>query len=321
MESTKGRGGCIGAGMGRALERPALVVPGVADPGLRAAGAAICPPTPVLERGRGGCEVGFRCDEAGVTRLAHLYQTNPCRVLFPRPEPGELATAVVVTTSGGLAGGDRLDLAFSAGAGARAVVMAQAAEKIYRSTGAETEVAVGLTVGPGGWLEWLPQETILFDGSRLRRGTEVRLAPGARLLAGEFLVLGRLARGERFTHGLLHDGWKIWRDGRLIWVDALRLDGDVAALVDHPAGWNGMPTLFTLILAADAAGQELAFVRSFLETTGVEHAGATVLDGLLICRLLGRSPWVVRRAVAGVWAGLRHRVAGLLPAVSPLWNI
>ena len=52
------------------------------------------------------------------------------------------------------------------------------------------------TSGAGARLDWLPQETILFDAARLERRLEVDLAADARLTALETLVLGRAAMGE-----------------------------------------------------------------------------------------------------------------------------
>src|SRR5262249_18611401 len=148
-------------------------------------------------------------DAAGVTGIADLYQRDPCRALFPLPEADDVFQAVVVTTSGGLAGGDRVATAIGAGAPTRALITTQAAEKIYRSRGENTAISVHLAVGGEAWLEWLPQETILFDGARFRRETRIDLAPGARLLAAEIVVFGRTARGERIVSGHYLDRWRI----------------------------------------------------------------------------------------------------------------
>src|SRR5260370_42464978 len=122
---------------------------------------------PILQRGSGAdgvAEIGFvRRDRA--TRLAHLYQHDPLRVLFPTPEPGDIPLAVLLTTSGGLVAGDRLTITIQAEENAAAQVTAAAAEKLYRSTGATTEITQHLSVGEAGWLGYLPPETILFDGA------------------------------------------------------------------------------------------------------------------------------------------------------------
>ena len=146
----------------------------------------------------GGLEIGFdTCPRSGRTRLAHLHQQAPLRALFPLCTGMDLPVAVATSTSGGFAGGDRMDIALSVGAAAAAVGTAQAAEKFYRSAGADTEMSIRLAVEPSGWLEWLPQESILFNGARLKRRVEIALTGDGAILAGDILVFGRLARGER----------------------------------------------------------------------------------------------------------------------------
>jgi len=136
---------------------------------------------------RGTADIAFR-RRGDTTGLADLYQQAPLRVLFPRPARGDLPAAMLTNTAGGLVGGDELTIRVRAGAGSAAMACAQAAEKVYRSTGADSRVEVALTAEAGAWLEWLPQETILFDGARLRRRTVIDLAPEARLLAGGMLA-------------------------------------------------------------------------------------------------------------------------------------
>lgn len=208
----------------------------------------------------------------GRTRLADLYQRAPLRVLFPDPPPGDVLGAAIATTSGGLVGGDRLAIGIEVGNGARAQVSAQAAEKVYRSTGADVRIEVRLSVGAGAWLEWLPQETILFEGARLRRLTAIDIAPGGRLMAGEMLAFGRAARGESLTRGLVRDVWEVRRDARLVWADALHMAADLAAPLDHPAGFGGARAYATAIYVGDGAVDHLDAARSFAVSEGVAPA-------------------------------------------------
>src|SRR5579859_1329780 len=117
---------------------------------------------PRLQRASGQSRVAFARRD-GQTRLADLYQRDPCRVLFPDPEPGEPPQAVLVTTSGGVTDGDSLTMAIEVGPGGEAVAATQAAEKIYRAARSTEHCAmdIALTVGEGATLDWLPQETIL----------------------------------------------------------------------------------------------------------------------------------------------------------------
>jgi urease accessory protein len=271
----------------------------------------------------GVAEIGFvRRD--GTTRLTHLHQLNPLRVLFPAAEAGDIALAVLLTTSGGLVAGDRLAISVRLEDGAAAHVTAAAAEKIYRSTGATTIVTQHLTVGEGGWLEYLPPETILFDGARLRRNTRIELSPGAGFLGGGILVFGRQARGERLTHGLVNERWEVWRDGAVVWGDALHLDGDVAATIADPACFAGAAACATLILAPPA-GEPAAFleparnVQVRCSAPGMQ-AGATVVSGLLVARWLAQDALPLRRAYADLACHLREAAMGLPPRLPRLWH-
>lgn len=266
----------------------------------------------------GVAEIGFAAEKGGPARLRHLYQRNPLRVLFPTPAPADSPVAALVTTSGGLVAGDRLDVTVTAGAGCALVVTAQAAEKVYRSTGADCRLSVLLRAEEGAFLEYLPQETILFEGARMRRLTGIERQAGARVMAGEFLVFGRAARGEKMRTGLVRDAWEVRRDGRLCWADALHMDGDLAALLADPACFDGAAACATLLYSGEDAGDWLDCVR---EALVLPRSGATLVNGQLVVRWLAPDAREVRREFGLVWALLRHRAAGLPEALPRLWHV
>ena len=270
----------------------------------------------------GAAEISF-VRKDGASRLSHLYQCDPLRVLFPTPENPAVPVAVLVTTSGGLVGGDRLAIAATVGDGAAALVTSQSAEKVYRSTGRDCRVDVELTVGAGAWMEWLPHETILFEGSRLRRRIVADIAPRGSLMAGECLVFGRTARGERLSYGLARDAWEVRRDGRLVWADALHLDGDLARAIADPAGFAGAVACATLVYVADDAAERIELARGLLPANddGGLRTGATIVNGVLVVRWLGQDAFALRAAFAGFWAAFRRRVGGGADGLARLWSI
>jgi urease accessory protein len=260
----------------------------------------------------------------GATRLAHLYQHDPLRVLFPTPDPGDAALAVLVTTSGGLVAGDCISIDVRAGPGAVAHVTASAAEKVYRSTGATTEIAQSISVGTGAWLEYLPQETILFDGARLRRHTIVDVAPGAGFLGGGMIVFGRRARGERFTGSLVHERLEVGRDGALTWGDALHLDGDVARLMADPSCLAGAAACATLVLAPPQGDPgrfvEPARVVQRQSAAPGLRVGVTAVNGVAVARWLAADPAVLRRAFVDLACHWRQAAMGLPARLPRPWH-
>jgi len=267
---------------------------------------------------QGTAEVVFR-HRAGKARLAHLHQVSPLRVLFPHVPDGEIPQAALVTTSGGVVGGDRLDMRLEAGEGCRVQFMAQAAEKIYRSAGPDARIEVGLTAGPGAWLEYLPQETILFQGARLRRRTCLHAAAGSRMLAGEMIVFGRTAMNEHVTHGLLREAWEVRKNGKLIWADAQHLDGDVESLLAAPAGFGGAVAAATILLLCPDPTRHVETVRGIFEKNA--RASATIVGGLLLLRWLSDDAAALRRNFAAAWMYLRAAEAGLPAQLPRLWHV
>lgn len=273
---------------------------------------------PALERGDGAAEIGFALRD-GATRLAHLYQRAPCRVLTPSVEVGDPPQAVLITTSGGLADGDAISLGLAVESGAAATITTQAAEKIYRARDtAPAHVRVSAKVGKGAALEWLPQETILFDGARCDRRTVADVAPGGRLLACEMVVFGRLASGERFTKGFLHDGWDIRRNSRLIWRDGLRLDNGMTEAMAATAGFADAHAIASAFYVADDAAEYLAAARALLRDDG-PRGGVTLVNGVLLARWLGEAT-AVRGALSYYLANIRQTVAGYPARLPRVWQ-
>jgi urease accessory protein len=248
-----------------------------------------------LQRARGRAEVGVSV-RAGRVRLDRLFQSGCAKALLPRTD-GAAPEAVLVNTAGGVAGGDRLAWRLAAGPGAALVATTQAAERIYRSTGATAAVETRLAVGAGARIDWLPQETILFDGARLDRRLEADLAGDATLTALEMLVLGRAAMGERVRTAALADHWRLRRDGRLVHAEALRLDGDIGAATAGAATLGGARALATLLHAAPSAEHRLDEARARLAPRDGVAAAATAKAGCLILRFLAADGLALRRAL------------------------
>ena len=270
----------------------------------------------------GVAEIGFIFRDSA-TRLSHLYERHPLRVLFPTPPKGDLPAAVLVTTSGGFVAGDRIEITVTAGVEAAAHATGSAAEKIYRSTGATTAIDQRLNVEAGAWLEFLPPETILFDRAKLRRVTRVDLRGNGGFLGGGIIVFGRIAMGERFSEGLLHDRWEVYRDGALVWGDALHVVDDVAAVMDNPACFAGAEACGTLIFAP-RDGEPRRFIEAAREAQGATteglRAGSTAVNGLLVARWLGDA-MPLRRAYAELACHLRAAAMGLPPVLPRLWHV
>src|SRR5215467_11379304 len=174
-----------------------------------------------LERARGSGRIVVSGSEQG-TRVTDVFQRSPIRILFPRAGNAPVEEAVLINTTGGVAGGDSLECTVTALANSSIAVTSQAAEKVYRALDEPAHIVTKLEAHAGARLAWLPQETIVFNWGRICRVTEIEFSSGAELLALEWLVLGRVARGEEVVGGYIRDSWRVRKDGRLIWADSFR---------------------------------------------------------------------------------------------------
>jgi urease accessory protein len=154
----------------------------------------------------------------------------------------------------------------------------------------------------GGWLDWLPQETILFDGARLDRRTRIELGEGAGCLALEAVVLGRAAMGETVGRLAFSDRREIWRGDKPVSVEPLGLSD--ASLRAGSAGLDGALAFATIVLVDERPGDRLAPLRAVLDEPGVE-AAASAFDGKLVLRMRAGEGWPLRRQIVRALAVLR----------------
>ena len=255
-------------------------------------------PSRIMQRSSGRAHVVM-----GPRGIVDLAQSGSAKAMLPRMTAG-LPEIVFLNTSGGLASGDRLEFGVDLRPGTRALATTQTAERAYRAEAGPARAAVHLRVGQGAWLDWLPQETILFDGARLTRETRIDLAPDAGCMLLETVVLGRLAKGERLSRLFLTDRRIVRRAGRVVHHDALALDDAALPRLAGAAMLNGARAMSTLTVIAPNAADLLDRARGLLDEPGVT-AAASAPPGRLILRLLAADGWPLRRQITRLLAGLR----------------
>ncbi len=270
----------------------------------RAGDACVPRTTPVrLQRAVGRIEAGFQFDGT-TTRVHRGFQSGCGRLRFPRQHDGLTPTGVMLNTAGGLTSGDRFDVSADVGAGAAAAMTTQAAERVYRCNGPAAKVANTLNIEGGGRLDWLPQETILFDGCNLERTTAATMAGDATLTATELVVYGRTAMGERVTDGRFADRWRVVRDGRLVFADTTRLAGPIADTLALPGVAGGGIAVALILHVSPRASALLPDVRQAL-SHAEGPAGASAFDGILVARAVAATAARLRATVLEVMAVVR----------------
>jgi urease accessory protein len=245
-----------------------------------------------LQRAQGAGRIQVRHDR-GATRLARLYQDGCAKIRLPVDHAARGLEAVLINSSGGLTGGDRVSWQVDALEGSNLTIATQACEKVYRARDGEARVAVTLNAGPEARIDWLPQETILFDGAALSRTLDAELAADASLLVAEAVILGRTAMHETVRTGALSDRWRIRRGSRLVFADDLRFTGEFDRLTARAPTLGGAKAFASLLLVADDAERFLTPLREAIGASG----GASAFDGKLFCRIVAPDGITLRRTL------------------------
>ena len=255
------------------------------------------------------------------TILARRQHSGPLRVqkaLYP--EGASVCHAIVLHPPAGIAGGDRLRIDCSVDTAAHAVLTTPGAGKWYRAGGLGAEQIVCVKVGAGGTAEWLPQESILFDGAAATMRTTVELAAGARFIGVETLCFGRRESGEQFASGALHLATDIRIDGQPLWRERGELTGG-GALMTSPIGLRGYTVCSTVLAAgADVAPAALAACRQVVASEVDAQHGVSALPRLLVARYLGHSPEAARRWFIDLWRVLRPALLGREMTPPRIWS-
>jgi len=259
-------------------------------------------------------ELGFR--RAGArTILAHRRHVGPLIVQRPFYPEGGTCHVYLVHPPGGIVGGDAVELQAALEPESHALLTTPAATRFYRAGPHPRATLLQQLDVRDAALEWLPQETIVFDGARAQSTTRVQLHGEARFMGWEIGCLGRPANGERFTSGELRQDFLLYKDGQPLLLDRMRLAGSSAAL-DAAWGFAGAQAMGTLLMYP-ARNIDLAVLREF--PGGSARHAISVVDEVLVCRALAPEAEALRQLFTRIWLQLRESLVGC-PAVAPrIW--
>ncbi len=236
--------------------------------------------------------------------LDRLHQSGPLRLRLISAERNTATTAILLNTGGGIAGGDVNQIDITAAPGTALTLSSQGAERIYRAGIGDrpSRITTRIAIGAAATLEYLPQETILFDNAALNRSLRIDLAGSARYLGIESLIFGRAAMGETIAALDLTDTVELHRDNELVFRDSLKPPRDFAAAQTHRAMFGGASAIATILLATPDAARHLDAVRAAL---GDEQGGASAWNGLLLIRIMAQTGVALREIVLRVMSVLR----------------
>jgi urease accessory protein len=249
------------------------------------------------------------------TVLSRRRHFGPLMVQRPFYEDNGTCQVYVLHPPGGVVGGDDLSLACTLEPGARVLLTTPAATKFYRSAGPTAWQRQSFRVAPGANLEWLPQESILYENCRVRSDLRVELAAGAQFTGWEISCLGYNDRG--FGDGDYVQRWSVYRERHILWGERSGIAGR-SPIVRAPWGLAGRPVVGTLVsTGADQAALER--VQSSVGARAPDWFSVTRLREILVCRYLGYSAQTAKQLFVEAWALLRPATSGREAVLPRVW--
>jgi urease accessory protein len=271
-----------------------------------------------LQRAAGEARVVFS-GAANGTEIIDVSQKFPMAVAFPNVDDRRRKEAVLINTSGGVAGGDEIRVEVVAEGNASVAVTTQAAEKVYRALDRPARIRTRLRAEGSARLAWLPQETIVFNQARIARQTEIDLSSGTELIALEWLVLGRIESGEEVLAGHILDSWRVWVDGRLVWADGF-LASDQALLQLRKtallSNWKAIATMIYFGPGLEARLERLREIGASLECA----CGVTIVGAIIVVRVAAIASVDLRRGLRRFLDQLNHELGFGPFGVPKMWS-
>jgi urease accessory protein len=251
--------------------------------------------------------------------ITRSYCTTPWHLLPPiyLDETGAAYT-LLVNPSGGLVGGDRLSIEMKLDEEAHVVISAPSANRVYRTEGKASEQHVNITVGPGAVLEWFPEHTIPFAGSRFRQTLQATLASGATLLLWDAVASGRIARGERWAFTDLENDIRITTASGSSLLERYVLDPSTdLGRVGLAEEWNYVASFYVVndTMASEVWSRLESKIVAILDARPGEVLGGVStppVPGLAV-KVLTRTAPDLTAMLDALWAAVREGLWNLPP--------
>lgn len=256
----------------------------------------------------------------GKTVLSKRRHDGPLTLQRPfYPEKDGTCHLYVLHPPGGIVGGDSLNIQAVCDVNTSTLITTPAANKFYQSNGFTAYQDNHLDVRSKACLEWLPQESILFDGTMVKSNTIVHVAKHATFFGWEIVSFGRPACNEQFTQGIFKQLFEIWRQNEPLFLDRVNIR-DRAEVFNSIWGLRQRPVMGLLtVVSDDNHSLHEAQKRIQYLIKDVNRLSVTVMGPVLVCRCLDTNSMAIRDTFIEIWKSIRLLTLGKSPCEPRIW--
>lgn len=179
----------------------------------------------VGEKGMARMELRRIGDKTAINRLRTRAPILVQKALYPDSSLPGMAHLYLMSSSGGILHGDRMEIDIIAGTGTSSHITTQAATKIYKMDKGYAAQTVTICVDRNSYLEFLPYQIIPFKSSRFFQQVDIQIEEKSTVVYSETVSAGRTASGENFDFDLCFLKMQV-RDikGRMLFAEAAKLE-------------------------------------------------------------------------------------------------
>ncbi len=255
-------------------------------------------------------------DRTVLDKLRHEGPLRIQRAFYPEAETCHL---YILHPPGGVVGGDSLNIDVSCKKNTSTLITTPAANKFYQSNGHTAFQNQNIVVKENATMEWLPQDTILFNTSKVHSNTKIELSNDSKFLGWEIVSFGRPACKEEFTQGLFKQNYELWIGDDPILIDRVSIQNR-SEVFNGLWGLQGQPVmgLMTVVNSDVEKLQQAKFlIQKMIDD--VRSLSVTVMGNVLVCRCLDTNSMTIRDKFIDIWKTIRQITLDKKPCEPRIW--
>lgn len=254
------------------------------------------------------------------TLLKYKQHSGPLMVQKPfYPEQNGCCHVYIIHPPGGIVGGDSLTINASLEANAHTLITTPAATKFYKSNSFSAIQNQTINIAEHATAEWLPQETIYFNGTQAYTKTRINIVDNCKFIAWEIQCLGQPSNQEVLSTGACVQKLEIWKNSRPLLLECNRIKGG-DKILSSPWGLNNFAAIGSLVFSRCEKTEIVKLLKDSVKTTDEVVIGYTTLNNIVVVRVMAQFAEQIKELFSIIWQIIRPAVVNQTACSPRIWQ-